>query len=174
MVWLAGEAAFYASLNPPEFDRSDAAGRNLLLHYGRASNVHYFRGTLFQLKKELDAAKEEYREELRISPQHVPAMVDLARVYVDEKQFTQAISMAKRAAEVEPKNASARDILGQVLLVTGNLPESARELETAQQLAPDSASIRLHLATVYRKLSRNKEAQEELGHRSRSRGDKTS
>lgn len=75
MVWLAGEAAFYGALNPPEFDRSDFYVRRLLVEYGQAPNVQSFRGTQAQLRMELDAAKEKFLEELRISPRRLPDKV---------------------------------------------------------------------------------------------------
>lgn len=162
MVWLAGEAAFYASLNPQQFDRAQDYEDKLLLHYDHAPNVHYFRGTLFGFQKKRQAAKEEYRQELRISPQHAPAMMELARLDLDGGQLDEALSLARRATDLEPKNPAAHHVLGLALFAGGHVQESARELETARQLAPDSASIRFHLMTVYRKLGRTKDAEHEM------------
>ena len=161
-VWLAGKAAFYASLMPHQFDRAQNYEDELLRHYDQAPNVHYFRGTLFGFQKKRLAAKEEYRQELRISPQHGPAMIELARLDLDDGQVEEAVSLARRATNLEPKNAAAHHVLGQALLASGQVQQSAGELETARQLAPDSASIRFHLMTVYRKLGRTKDAEQEL------------
>jgi len=162
MVWLAGKATFYASLNPQQFDRAQDYEDKLLLHYGQAPNVHYFRGTLFDFQLKPEAAKEEYRQELRISPQHAPAMMELASFALQEGQLDEAVSLARRATDLEPKNPVAHHVLGQALLAGGQLQESAGELETARQLAPGSASIRFRLATVYRKLGRTKDAEHEM------------
>ncbi|HMD83661.1 MAG TPA: tetratricopeptide repeat protein [Terriglobia bacterium] len=162
MVWLAGKATFYASLNPQQFDRAQDYEDKLLLHYDQAPNVHYFRGTQFAFQRKPAAAKEEYRQELRIFPQHAPAMMELARFALQEGQLDEAVSLARRAADLEPKNPVAHHVLGQALLAAGRVPESAGELETASQLAPDSASIRFHLATVYRKLGRTQDAEHEM------------
>ena len=160
LVWLAGQAALCAQLRG--FDRSDEYAGKLLLHYSREPNVHYFRGTLLGLKKQRKAEKAEYQEELRVSPQHVPAMLELAGIYTNEHQWTEGVSLAKRAVKFEPKNPRAHQALGRVLLAAGQVEESAQELETAKQLAPDISSIRFQLATVYRKLGRTKEAEREL------------
>jgi len=162
MVWLAGKATLYASLNPQQFDRSQDYEDKLLLHYDRAPNVHYFRGTQFSFQRKLEAAKEECRQELRISPQHAPAIMELARFALHEGQLDEALSLARRATDLEPKDPVAHHVLGQTLLARGQLQESAGEMETARQLAPDSSSIRFGLATVYRKLGRTKDAEHEM------------
>jgi len=161
MVWLAGQAALYASLPAHEFDRADEYASRLLSHYGRESNTHYFRGTLFQFERKNAEAQKEFQEELQISPQHVPAMIELARIDIDGNQLGEAASLAKLAVEIEPNNAEAHHVLGRVLLTTEHFQESARELETAKQLAPGNATIRSHLAMVYRHLGRKKEAEAE-------------
>ncbi len=162
MVWLAGEAAYYFSSNPQQLDRAQDYEDKLLLHYDHAPNVHYFRGTLFGFRKRREAAKEEYRQELRISPQHAPAMMELARLDLDDGQLKDALSLARRATDLEPKNPVAHHVLGLALFADRQVQESAGQLESARQLAPDSAPIRLHLATVYRKLGRTKDAEHEL------------
>jgi tetratricopeptide (TPR) repeat protein len=161
MVWLAGQAAFYASWQH-QFDRADDCARKLLLHYGEEPNVHYFWGTLFDVRKMRDAAKQQYQEELRISPRHAPAMVDLARACLTDHQFDEAMSWAKRAVEITPGDPLAHYALGGALLATGHAEESVRELEIAVRKAPDSAPIRFELATAYRKLGRKKDADREF------------
>jgi len=161
MVWLAGEAALYASLRPHQFDRADEYATRLLLHYGQEPNAHYFRGTLLTFEDKGDEAAREFQQELRISPKHAPAMVELARIYFAQDKATEAMSLARSAAEIEPNNSEAHHVLGRILLANQQFPESARELEIAKQLAPDSASIRFQLATAYRKSGRSKEAERE-------------
>jgi len=161
-VWLAGQAAFYASLRPQAFDRSDDYARRLLLHYGQEPSIHFFRGSLLVFQRKPDAAKEEFEQELRISPRHVPALVELARLSLEGREFAEAESFARRAMQVDSKDPMAHYVLGRALFTQERLQESARELETASQLAPDSAVVRFHLGTAYRKLGRNQEAQRQF------------
>ena len=162
MVWLAGNAAFYASLNPRQFDRAQEFADRLLLHYSQVPNVHYFRGTQFALQMKAEAAKEEFQQELRVSPQHVPALMELAGFAFQEGQRDEAVALARQAATLEPKNPVAHHVLGQALLADGKVQESAHELETARRLAPDNPSIHYRLATVYRKLGRAGDANREM------------
>jgi tetratricopeptide (TPR) repeat protein len=162
MVWLAGEAALRASSYPQDFARVDEYARRLLSRYDLEPNVHYFRGTLYGFEHKNSEAAVEFRRELEISTEHVPAMVEIARIDVSNNQLVEAMSLAKRAAEIEPKNPEARHVLGQVLFATRQFRESAEELEAAKQLAPDSAPIRIHLARVYNALGRKEEAEKEV------------
>jgi tetratricopeptide (TPR) repeat protein len=161
MVWLAGEAALYASLPSYEFDRANDYSHRLLVHYGQQPNVHYFCGTLYGLQHKSAEAEVEFKEELRISPHHVPAMLELASIDVETNQLPEASSLAERAIEIEPINPVAHQLRGRVLLATERFQESVRELEIAKQLAPDSAPIRSHLAMAYRQLGRKKDAERE-------------
>ena len=162
IVWLAGETALYGSLQTHDFDRANEYARRLELHYDQEPNVHYFLGTQYGFQKDNAKAAEEYREELQISPGHVPAMIGLATIDLEGANLDEAASLAERAIQIEPKDAEAHHTLGRALLAKGQLAESARELETAKQLAPYAYLIRLHLTTVYRRLGRNKEAEQEM------------
>ena len=159
LVWLAGKAALYAAFD--DIDRSEDFSRRLELHYGREANVHYFVGTLLGFEDKLSEAKEEYKKELQVSPQHVSAMTELALVLVRDFQPEDAVPLAKQAAALEPSNARAHYALGKSLLDSDHFEESARELETAKRLAPGSAMVRSALSTAYRHLGRLQEAKSE-------------
>jgi Flp pilus assembly protein TadD len=131
-------------------------------HYSQAPNVHYFLGTLLSYEGKKPEAEKEFRLELQISDQHVAALLELARLDLEEDQLDEARSFAQRTVELEPKNPDAHHVLGRVLLATDHVEESAKELELAKQLAPDSATIRSHLAMAYYKLNRKSEAKAEM------------
>ncbi len=159
LVWLAGEAAFYSAVH--EHEREEEYANKLLIHYNQEPNVHYFRGTLLGFQKERAEAAKEYQQELQLSPQHVPAMVELALVQIDDFNATEGAAMAVRAVALDPKNSRAQFALGRALLETDRFQESAGHLEIAKRLAPDSAPIRFALAKDYRALGRTKEAERE-------------
>jgi tetratricopeptide (TPR) repeat protein len=159
-VWLAGKSSFYASMH--DYSRSEEYSHRLLAKYGQQPEVHYLEGThlLFELKPEL--AAQEFRKELEISPQHTPAMLELARIDIDAGNQTEALSLAKHAAEIEPANPDSHNILGRALLATGQASEGSKELETAERLDPNNSQIHFHLATAYRQLGRKEDADREM------------
>ena len=54
----------------------------------------------------------EFEEVLRISPDHIPSLVNVAIVYFQEGQYDSAIERARKVTELDPKNQTAYDILG--------------------------------------------------------------
>ena len=160
-VWLAGEAAFYATDSQHDFPRADEYATRLESRYNETPDVHYFRGTLFTFENNNSDAEREFRNELRVSPTHVPAMLGVVNIDLDDNRLTEAAALAKRAVEIEPTNPEAHHLLGRVLMATGEFQRSMQELRRAKQLAPDGAMIRSHLAMVYSKLGRTQEAKAE-------------
>jgi tetratricopeptide (TPR) repeat protein len=160
-VWLAGKASLYAAHSPAEFERADEFAARLESRYPAQPEVHFFRATLYGFEGKKAEAEREYREELKISPSHVPSLVALAAIDLEKAEVAGAGILARQATGADPKNAEAHHLLGRVLLANGDLRASASELETAKQLAPDSPGVRSHLAMVYAKLGRTQEAKAE-------------
>jgi tetratricopeptide (TPR) repeat protein len=161
MVWLAGEAAVHAAQSGDELVRADEFAAILESRYPQQPEVHYFRGTLFTFESKTSEAEHEYRAELQVSPQHVPAMTALAGIDLDNSNLSEATSLATQAAALGPEDPEAHHVLGRALMASGQLPESARELEIAKKLAPDTALVRSHLAMVYSRMGRTQAAKTE-------------
>ena len=162
IVWLAGNSALYAALPPNDLARADEYAQRLLTRYERTPNVHYYVGTLRGFEGKKEDAEKEFRRELELSPQHVGALIELARMDVEADRLAEGEEFAKQAVEVDPKNPETHHILGRLLLATDHVRESVKELETAKQLAPDAATIRSHLAMAYFRLGRKDEAKAEM------------
>jgi tetratricopeptide (TPR) repeat protein len=161
MVWLAGEAAVYLAQQPHDFEHAQEFAARLESRYPNEPGVHYFRGSLFALDNKTDQAEREDREELRISPAHVPAMIALAQIDLEKDKVAEADALARKAVDLEPENGEAHHILGRVLMTNHQMDASARELETAKQLAPDNPLVRSHLAMVYSRMGRTEKAKAE-------------
>lgn len=159
LVWLAGKAAFYSSLN--SFSQADDYARAMQLHYDKEPFVHFFRGTLFSFRKEWTSAAEEYQRELQYWPQCGPAMVELAFARIETFQPAEALSPAERAVVLLPEDARARYVLGRALLDLERFRESVEQLEAAKRFAPNSARIRFSLATAYERSGRIADARRE-------------
>ena len=161
MVWLAGEAAVYQAQQPHDFARAEEYAARLAARYPQQPQVHYFRGTLFTFEGKTADAEREYRQELQISPQHVPAMIALADIDLDKNELNEADTLARKAVELAPSDPEAHHVLGRVLMSDGRDQASAKELEIAKRLAPDSPLVRSHLAMVYSRLGRTQAAKTE-------------
>jgi tetratricopeptide (TPR) repeat protein len=160
-IWLAGKAALYAAQSPKDFQRADEFASRLERRYPNQPGIHYFRGTIYSFEDKSAGAEREYRQELTISPRHSPSMIALAAIDLDKANRIEAGELARSAIQADPNNPEAHHLLGRVLLEVGDLHASLKELEEAKQLAPDSPTVRAHLAMVYTKLGRKQEAKAE-------------
>ena len=97
-IWLAGKAALYAAQSPRDYARADEFATRLETLYPQQPDVHYFRGTIYTFEEKTVEAEREYREELKISPKHIPSLDGLAAIDLDKSDLAEAGELARRAA----------------------------------------------------------------------------
>jgi tetratricopeptide (TPR) repeat protein len=159
MVWLAGSAAAWFSAS--KTDRAQEFLDRLATHYGDRPNVHFLRGFVAEAMKDYEAAIEEYGKELKVAPQAVATMIQLAQLYVEAGRNDEALQLARQAVTLEPGNARSHFALGRVLLAKQQWADSAAELEKAKDFSPGAPAVRFQLARVYRKLNRKQDSERE-------------
>ena len=159
MVLMAGRAGFHQAKG-----RSTPAGRlafeELASRYPNAPNVHYAYG-VFLVRDQPEAGLEEFRRELRASPSHYHAMLQIAYELLKEGKYEEAKPYAEQAAQLAPNLFAAHHALGRIQLQTGEVDKAIDSLETARRLAPDSPEVRFSLARAYAKAGRAEEAARE-------------
>jgi len=159
MILIAGRAGFHQAKG-----RATPAGRlafeELVSRYPNAPNVHYAYG-VFLVRDQPEAGLEEFRRELRISPSHHYAMLQIAYELLKEGKYEDAKPYAEQATQLAPNLFAAHHALGRVLFQTGEVDKAIDSLETARRLAPDSPEVRFSLARAYAKAGRAEEAARE-------------
>jgi tetratricopeptide (TPR) repeat protein len=155
LILLAGRARYFQAA------RLMAAARNafelLVLRYPDTPNVHYAYG-VFLLAEEPDKAIEVFQRELKVSPQHVYAKLQIAFAYIRKGEYEQAVRWARDGAAEAPTDYVARNAYGQALLETGDAAGAIEQLETGTKLAPDSPIMYFTLAKAYRRAGRAADA----------------
>jgi tetratricopeptide (TPR) repeat protein len=157
-VLLAGRAGF--DMVARRLDEARRAFSELLARYPDSPNVHYAHG-VFLLKQDSDAALEEFRRELQISPDHVPSLLQMAFEHHKRNQYETALPLAEKAAKLAPKMFAARNILGRLLLELDQVERAIRELEEGVRLAPQSPEMHYALARAYSRAGRKGDAARE-------------
>ena len=158
VVLLAGRAAFYQAAR--RVQDGQRAYRELIARCPDTPNVHYAYG-VFLLIDTPDAALDEFRRELKFSPAHVPAMMQIAFEYIKRNDFEAAKPFAERAVETAPTLFATHNALGRVLLELGKVDEAIQELEIGVKQAPDSPEMRFALARAYSRAGRKEDAARE-------------
>ena len=159
MILMAGRAGFHQAKG-----RATPAGRlafeELVSRYPNAPNVHYAYG-VFLVRDQPEAGLEEFRRELRTSPSHFHAMLQIAYELLKEGKYDEARPYAEQAAQLAPNLFAAHHALGRIQFQTGDVDKAIDSLETARRLAPDSPEVRFSLARAYAKAGRAEEAARE-------------
>lgn len=158
MVLLAGRAAFYMAAR--RVGEAQSAFQELIARYPDAPNVHYAYGA-YLLIENSDTALEEFKRELKISPAHVPALLQIAFEYLKRNDSEAAKPFAEQAVKIAPSLFATRNALGRVLTELGQVDEGIRELEIGVKLAPDSPEMRFALARAYSRAGRKEDAARE-------------
>jgi tetratricopeptide (TPR) repeat protein len=155
---LAGGGAFYY------YSRMTAASngqfQELIRRYPDVPNVHYAYGVVL-LNEAPDRAVDEFKEELRRSPAHVPSMLQIAFEYIKRSDWTAARPWAEQAVKIESTSVPARQALGQALLELDDVNGAIEQLRAGIALSPESPILHFTLARAYRKAGRAEEAERE-------------
>ena len=157
-ILLAGRAGY--NMAARRLDQARAAFDTLLSQYPNDANVHYAFG-VYMLPQDADVAMKEFKRELEISPNHFPAMTQMAFEYLKRDQYDDALPLAEKAVQLAPKLYAARNVLGRVLLELGQVDRSIKELEEGVKLAPSSPEMHFALARAYTRAGRKEEAARE-------------
>ena len=157
-IMMAGRAAYFAAARMSTAARP--AFEELLRRYPETPNVHYAYG-LFLINEHPDEALEQFREELKVSPRHPWAKLQMAFEYIKRAEWEEGQRWAQEAVTEAPNLFVARKALGQILLETGDIENAIKELEAGVRIAPHSPTLRFTLARAYRRAGRSTDAERE-------------
>ena len=151
VVSMAGKAYWDLATQPPA--EAEADFKALVYKYPNFPNVHYFYGTFLAAHRPEECVPE-FLEELRVSPDSVPARVQLALRYVVERKLDLALKFAREAVKLSPDSVGAQLALAETLRAQGNDQQALAAYLEAKRLDPVSPKIRLYLVNTYRALGR--------------------
>ena len=151
VVGMAGKAFWDLVTQPPE--ETEADFKALVSKYPNIPNVHYLYGTYLAAHRPEECAPE-FVQELRVTPDSVPARVQLALRYSVEGKLDESVKLAREAVALSPDSVGAQLALGQTLRTQGNDEAALAALLEAKRLDPVSPKIRLYLVNAYRALGR--------------------
>lgn len=149
------------------FAEAEAAYQSILKLKPNDGRAAYGLGNIYSDQQRWEEAEVAYRNAVLWSPSDVDALVALSVVLVqprtgasNAKRFADAESFARRAVQLQSKNAVAWDRLGVALQARGLLNnETENAYRRAVELDPQFPVAYAHLARVLNRLGRRDEAQ---------------
>lgn len=148
------------------FVEAEGAYNSILKLKANDARAAYGLGNIYSDQQRWEEAEAAYRNAALWSPSDVDALVALSVALVqprtgasNAKRFAEAESFARRAVQLEPKNAVAWDRLGVALQSRGLFNnETENAYRRAAELDPQFAVAYTHLARVLKRMGRNDEA----------------
>jgi len=156
VVYKTGRASFLAVTN--HTSEAEREFRELIANFPNTPGTHYAYG-VFLLRDRSDDGLEEFRRELLVSPDHVPARLQIAFEYIKRGEHAKGLPFAEEALKLAPGLFAAHNALGRILLETGEVERAIRELEAGVKLAPDSPEMQFALARAYTRAGRKDDAE---------------
>src|SRR5882724_4854921 len=148
------------------FAEAEAAYQSILKLKANSGRAAYGLGNIYSDQQRWEEAEAAYRNAAQWSPSDVDALVALSVVLVqprsgagNAKRFADAEAFARRAIQLQPKNAVAWDRLGVALQSRGVFnDETEHSYRRAVELDPQFAVGYAHLARVLKRMGRKDEA----------------
>ena len=110
-------------------------------------------GALMESLGDKKGAMKKYLETLTKAENYLPALNNLAYLYVDGSGNVQeGLRMALSGFKLESENPVIMDTLGYALLKNGRSTEAQKILERTADLLPNNPTVAYHLALAYRQL----------------------
>lgn len=121
--------------------------------------IEFMRGAMYERQKNFDAAETAFRKVLTLDPTNAGAMNYLGYMFADRGvKLDEAHKLISRALEIDPGNGAYLDSLGWALFRLNRLDEAAAELNKALVKIGKDPTVHDHLAEVYSKQGKMKEA----------------
>jgi tetratricopeptide (TPR) repeat protein len=158
VVTMAGKA-FWDLVNQPP-PQAEADFKALVSKYPKFPNAHYYYGTYLASHYPEQCARE-FLQELRVSPDSVPARVQLALRYIVDANPGLALKYSREAVALSPDSVGAQLALAEAFRAQGNDERALAAFLEAKRLDPISPKIRLYLVNQYRALGRVEEMRSE-------------
>jgi tetratricopeptide (TPR) repeat protein len=122
--------------------------------------VHYVYG-VYLLREDPVSALAEFRREIAVSPQDLPARIQIALEFLRTSDYKQGLPFAQKAVAMAPDDFVAHVACGELWLGLGNTDRALQELRTAVRLSPGSPDARFALSRALSDAGHSREAAQE-------------
>ena len=95
---------------------------------------HYMLGLSAWKSGDLAKSEQAFEKALSIDPNHVKTLVNLSRVFIDQKRYDDAIVRLTRASEIDPESPQVHRLLGRTYHDQGKTDEAVAAYRRAIEL----------------------------------------
>jgi tetratricopeptide (TPR) repeat protein len=119
--------------------------------------IRFLQGSIYERQKKFDLAEQAFRQVLQQDPNNSMALNYLGYMLADRNMhLEEALTLIKKANDLDPQNYNYIDSLGWVYFKLGNYDQAEENLRRAADKSPNDATIQDHLGELYARTSRFK------------------
>jgi superkiller protein 3 len=119
---------------------------------------YYMLGLSSWKKGDLADSEQAFEKALSIDPRHVKTLVNLSRVFIEQKRHDEAIERLTRAADIDPGSVEVQRLLGRTYHAQGQLDEAIDAYHRALELNERDAWSMNNLGLLFIETNRADEA----------------
>ena len=154
MSFADGQAAFQAR------KYSDATAIFDRYTTERPANAwgHYMLGLSAWKSGDLAKSEQAFEKALSVDPKHVKSLLNLSRVFIEQKRYDDALARLSSAAEIDPESTEVQRLLGRTYHTQGKTDEAVSAYRRAIELNELDAWSMNNLGLVFLETERADEA----------------
>jgi tetratricopeptide (TPR) repeat protein len=148
-------------LQQQKYDEALRAYQEALRAAPDAAGLHFDLGNTYWHMARADEAATELSAELKLNPNHAQANYELGDIAVKQGDSDRGQALLRKALEFDPSLVEAHRSLGRAYIAKQDLAAALREFSIVAKAEPLDHTIHALLASVYQRMGRKQEAQEE-------------
>jgi tetratricopeptide (TPR) repeat protein len=138
-----------ARLAKGELDKSQAIYKAIQTAQPNNESAAFNLGSIYRLQKKYSQAIEEFEKVLKRNPEHIDALIGIARSEVLRGNSNAALERVKTQLTMTKRQAPVYELLGQLQLAAKTYPAAIASLEKAISLEPERTSAYYLLGGAY-------------------------
>lgn len=119
---------------------------------------HYMLGLSAWKSGDLAKSEQAFEKALSVDPHHVKSLVNLSRVFIDQKRYDEALARLSSAAEIDSESTEVQRLLGRTYYMQGKSDEAVSAYRRAIELNELDAWSMNNLGLVFLETERTDEA----------------
>jgi tetratricopeptide (TPR) repeat protein len=140
---------------------SAAVADSIIMLYPKEPEAYLFRGTLYEMSKNFDAAIRVYQQAVALDTSYAIAIMSLGYAYSSQGEHEKALSYMDRYIRMAPDAADPRASYADLLFRIGRYDEALQQYRKSLELKPDYWYSLVNIGEIYATLGRLNEAEKE-------------
>jgi tetratricopeptide (TPR) repeat protein len=149
-------------LEAANYPKARVALRNVLKIDPKDADAYFLFAQVEEKEKNWRNAVGLYQEVVELVPDHAPALITLAKYYLEARLTEQVVSTADKVLAKNPKHPQANALKIAVLAIEGQLPDALAKAEALTLQFPTEPDVAILLATLYGQQLRYRDAEATL------------